>query len=61
MTINCPDKFLYMQWKQKGVKLFKASGVDFSATWHKNTCFYVKLIINYKSAHRILQVFVYSK
>lgn len=58
--INCPVKFLYKQWNQKGVKLFRAWGVDFSANWHSNTCFDVRLIINYKSQCRTSQLFVYK-
>lgn len=58
--INCPVKFLYKQWNQKGVKLFRARGVDFSANWHSNTCFDVRLIINYKSQCRTSQLFVYK-
>lgn len=60
MMINCPVKFLYKQWNQKGVKLFRAWGVDFSANWHSNTCFDVRLIINYKSQCRTSQLFVYK-
>lgn len=60
MMINCPVKFLYKQWNQKGVKLFRAWGVDFSANWHSNTCFDVRLIINYKSKCRTSQLFVYK-
>lgn len=60
MMINCPVKILYKQWNQKGVKLFSAQGVDFSATWHNYTCFDVRLIINYKSQCRTTQLFVYK-
>lgn len=35
-------------------------GVDFSANWHSNTCFDVRLIINYKSQCRTSQLFVYK-